>query len=90
MEVVVFQEEEDIRIFPNPVQGDFTVNLGQPAVQPFAASLLDLNGRVLFHQTLDAETSNFSVPAEGLPAGVYYLKIMDELGRVRWSMVAKG
>jgi len=89
VEVAHLGEEGGLRILPNPIQNDFTVLLDEPTEGSLKASLFDLSGNALYQAVYDAETTDFTVPASSLPAGVYHLKLVDGLGRVQWRKVVK-
>ena len=71
----------DIRIFPNPNPGTFTVELPRPAGPGMAFRVIDLTGRQLLGKPVETGSMRQIVLAESLPAGLYFLQVVAE-GRV--------
>ncbi|HND88476.1 MAG TPA: hypothetical protein PK971_09110, partial [Saprospiraceae bacterium] len=76
-----------LSIFPNPSStGEVQVSLPQPAPQESLYRLWDATGRLVRSGPVAANSARFSVPCEGLPAGVYSLEVqgvqLRALGKV--------
>lgn len=71
------KEEVSLAVFPNPSLGQFTVNL-DPFLVGEILSVWDARGVLLLQQPLRSSMS--SLDLSGYPAGVYFLKILGEVG----------
>lgn len=69
------------RVYPNPSSNGWTVDLSNASFGQ--ARLLDVNGHLRWQTALD-KTASLSVPAAGLPEGVYYLGL---LGDGQWQVL---
>lgn len=76
-ERVVCQEEGDIRIFPNPNEGQFNVAINGYASGKYHIYLLDMLGRSVLQCDITHANgdSNTQVEAINLPTGTYHLTI---------------
>jgi PKD repeat protein len=72
-----------IRVFPNPVQGSLNISL------PIALNLelIDIRGRRLSSSSLQAGNSHISL--EGLPAGIYILRLTSSQGEQFYYRIVK-
>ncbi|MCB8994071.1 MAG: right-handed parallel beta-helix repeat-containing protein [Bacteroidales bacterium] len=66
-----------VRVYPNPASTEFSVEINQPGLQKLAIELIDANGRVLRNYMFKPDHDDFNTRIEvnGIPAGVYILKI---------------
>ena len=66
-------------VYPNPARGSFTVQLAADTPRAgLQLNLVDMVGRTVWHQA--SATMPFQVPAESLPAGVYWLRLSGPQG----------
>jgi hypothetical protein len=65
-----------VRIFPNPVAGDFVTLDGELRLGT-QVTLLDAAGRSLRQWTIQEKQLRRELPAAGLTAGVYFLRLED-------------
>ena len=83
------EAEADLEIFPNPNNGTFTVRL--PAAYGLQDNnilrVYDLRGREVYRQKITGTT--YSVPATGLVAGVYWVRVETPAGVVRGKVVVE-
>jgi hypothetical protein len=69
---------EDLKLFPNPVEGQAMVQFSLSEATVMTASVTDLLGhRVQEHQlgTLSGGTQQFELDTQNLPAGIYLLQL---------------
>ena len=83
--VTEVQAEAGIRVFPNPVQDHFVVNLEKELLdQPLLLQILDINGRVVYQQALQEQSTR--VEKDRLEAGnIFFYQIRDQSSRVLHS-----
>jgi uncharacterized repeat protein (TIGR01451 family) len=63
-----------IRVFPNPVLGQATVEFQRYGGEAWTFALYDLQGRMV-HQTALMQTAAYTFDREGLPTGIYLYKV---------------
>lgn len=76
----VSKDDSGMKLLPNPAVGQTTVYLRQPALQGTQLTLLDLQGRPVWHSVLPQGTTHWTITAEGLASGVYTLTLQDAKG----------
>ena len=70
----------DVQLYPNPATSEFTVSVGKEA----DIELVSINGVILLHKhILDKET----VSVASLPAGLYFVKIINSTGVVTKTII---
>jgi photosystem II stability/assembly factor-like uncharacterized protein len=67
----------DYEVYPNPVSDQLQVDL--PADLSAELSLLDMNGRVMRHFRSNGA---MEISVQGMPAGLYWLRLIDDQGQV--------
>ena len=67
------QRAQPLRVQPNPSSGDFTILALPQATAPARLQVLDSSGKLLLDQEADL-SSDWQLPAEGWPAGLYLLR----------------
>lgn len=76
---IVTEEDDEISIYPNPVGSDNVVYIDVSGSYVDSYSVVDLNGRILIAKdVLSASDDVLSVNLEGIPTGVYIVKIKLE------------
>src|SRR5690554_844601 len=69
----------DIRLFPNPLNGN-TFNINAPKLngEQLLANISDLTGRSIYNQTLDCNDNTISIPMDNnVAAGVYLVTLKN-------------
>ncbi|MFM9950523.1 MAG: S8 family peptidase [Saprospiraceae bacterium] len=84
--VVGTEEETDnqklnIRIFPNPNSGAFTLELPQAAKPGMTFRIIGLTGQVLLEKVAAVGSARQALEAGVLPAGLYFVQVVED-GRV--------
>ena len=79
LDVCLFSTEsnemnQNIEVFPNPTRGQLTI-LNNSLVELIAASITDVNGRVIKYIDLSDSSMETSLSLDNLAAGMYFLKI---------------
>jgi hypothetical protein len=75
------EPRQQIRIYPNPNTGDFTVDLSELTVDGTSLRIVGLHGQLLSEQKIVNNNPLQNVDATRLPEGMYILQIISE-GRV--------
>ena len=65
----------ELTVYPNPTEGVVNVKLAQELSEAGSLTVVDLNGRVVFTQDLNAGVQSMSFELNGLQAGTYMLNI---------------
>ncbi|MDB5284780.1 MAG: hypothetical protein JWO06_3855 [Bacteroidota bacterium] len=71
---------QNFSVFPNPTN-NFTTLLVKDKETMLTASLFDVAGREVLPLFTNKRLSTFNFPTEGLPPGLYFVKITNEAGR---------
>ena len=79
--------ENDITIYPNPVNDNLNVTLRTDAFQVTNLAVYDLNGKLVMSQPVS--DNRISVSANGLAAGSYFLRLSDGQSSVTTKFVKK-
>lgn len=69
---IIADKENELKVYPNPVQSDFLVELPQNATQIL---LFNSSGKVLYHKTVSGNTKIRIHELQNSPSGIYFLKI---------------
>jgi hypothetical protein len=80
------ESEIDLLVSPNPFSGNLQVTARTGMLQNL--TLMDLSGRILLNQTLEASGNN-TIITEGLPSGVYVLVVTTLSGEQLVTRVIK-
>jgi subtilisin-like proprotein convertase family protein len=67
--------DQGLRIFPNPTQGDFTIEWDTPLREMGKAILFNLQGQRIFEKNIPAGMQSFFLQAGALPDGLYLLRV---------------
>ena len=80
-EIGNFEEDFDVNIYPNPVQGNsFFVEINNLSEHPFSIELFDLNGQIIYQKSVDenyGESLKMEIPSTDLSNGIYYMRVLD-------------
>jgi len=67
-------ENESFQIYPNPSNGDFTIQLlNSSNIQKI--DIIDLQGKIVFNQLPNQSTDSMNIDIRGLDSGVYFVRI---------------
>lgn len=67
--------ENDIRIFPNPNDGNFNVFFDKPIFEQLRINMFNVHGQLILEQNLNEVVSNINIQTQGLSEGIYFLRI---------------
>lgn len=74
-------KDAPFRIYPNPNSGAFTLELSQAATPGMAFRIIGLTGQLLLEKTAEAGSVRQTLEAGALPAGLYFVQVVED-GRV--------
>jgi hypothetical protein len=76
----VMNHEQDnfVKIYPNPATDQFTVELGSQSVSKSQIEIIDITGRIVIAQDFSTRSSNVDISQ--LSAGEYIVRITDDQG----------
>jgi len=66
------------QVYPNPNQGNFTINVSTPESGTAAIKMFDLNGKVVFENNVNLESGNNDIPVEvstSRTSGIYLVQM---------------
>jgi hypothetical protein len=76
-----------VGVYPNPVREEASLRLSPGAPEEYQATLLDMSGRELRTERMDAQRQSLSL--RGLPGGIYMLRINTLSGDMRSIRIVK-
>jgi len=74
----VVEQNQLIRIYPNPNSGEFTVELSEPANNRMSLRIVGLEGQVLIERAAEVGSMIQPIEANRLTAGMYFVQIVSE------------
>ena len=73
------KKEGSLSVYPNPGNGNFTVNFESEGNNPILISVSDINGKTVYEQkTVHHNRSSTSIELQNLPNGMYQLQIFSD------------
>ncbi|MBT3243112.1 MAG: T9SS type A sorting domain-containing protein [Bacteroidetes bacterium] len=69
------RDEEIFDVYPNPTQGQFTVNIVNARFSDLQIKLINLQGQLVYSKTLKAANSHHETINQDLPKGIYFLTL---------------
>lgn len=78
-----------IKVYPNPNDGQFRLEIGELPVGTSSLGVLDLTGREVFRKSIEGNGSAYTADLDlrNLAKGVYYLELRSETGRMVSKLV---
>ena len=77
----IFPEQEsqsfDFEVFPNPTDGNFTINIKSTEESVYSFELFNSVGKVLYRVGKLSE-NKIKVNKSGFPSGIYYIRLINE------------
>ncbi|MFN3940673.1 MAG: T9SS type A sorting domain-containing protein, partial [Chitinophagales bacterium] len=70
----------DFTVFPNPANSYCVVQTGTPLQTNAMIEIISINGTVIQTRTMQAGNISATLSLENIPAGVYFVKVRNELG----------
>ncbi|TND10665.1 MAG: PKD domain-containing protein [Bacteroidetes bacterium] len=71
-----------LNLYPNPNNGEFTLNLELAKEQQVEISVYDLRGAILYRESRPVLQMNEKISLNNAPAGMYFVRIQTETGLV--------
>ena len=72
--------EEAFRLFPNPNNGNFTVQFEGPTSMESQWQLIDVNGRIVQEENVPKFTESILIDTNNFVKGVYFFRLYNEHG----------
>lgn len=77
------QKEPRIELYPNPVNDNIYLNVGNNSTDELQLDLIDINGRIVKQTVIKNNTNNNAIPVSNLENGVYFLRFeLNDKNRV--------
>ena len=84
-----FANEMDTKVFPNPASSEIRVSWNQ-SIQAHYIEVIDINGKTILQQNVQASMNQVILPVESLPAGIYQVALLGKNGLINTSRVIIG
>lgn len=68
-------QDDEVRIFPNPNDGNFQIVFDQPVWENMNLTMFNVHGQLILERNLPQGSFNFEVQAPSVAAGIYFVKI---------------
>ncbi len=81
--VPVISALNNVKVFPNPVSNNFTIQIDENTTANYQVSIVNLAGQTVFNNSYSS--SSISVNTENLTTGMYLLNIKTDDGRIHNS-----
>lgn len=78
---------ESVKVFPNPVNSAFTIQIDEPVFSGYRVNITNLSGQAVFSNTFSSQ--QVSINTESLIPGMYLLTINSENGKIFNSKLLK-
>ncbi|MFN0203471.1 MAG: T9SS type A sorting domain-containing protein [Bacteroidia bacterium] len=76
-----------ILVYPNPAKDVLHLELDETKLAPFHFEIINLQGKVVYQQALDAATSSLAIPIQHLASGLYAIRLVSEKGNTYFWVV---
>jgi hypothetical protein len=77
-----------LAVYPTPATGEsVTISLGQVTSEPLDLRVVDAVGRLVQHQTMGVGSSQYTLPTQGLRAGLYWVQVLGATSQRTGTLV---
>jgi hypothetical protein len=73
---------QEIRIFPNPIKDQFSIDFSGIVEPQALVSIYTINGQLIYHTTLNNLNGVTNIDSSNLPKGIYTIHVMTSKGLV--------
>ena len=82
MDVVEFSENLDLKLYPNPNSGSFSVEMNIEESQNIEIQVLSINGKIVWSENYRNQAGNrlYPINIEDHAKGIYILKVSTNRG----------
>ncbi|MCF6171781.1 MAG: SBBP repeat-containing protein [Bacteroidales bacterium] len=85
---IAFMEQNDFLVYPQPASNFITVSFGDDLQNmDLQLQLYDITGKLVLSESKERGKKKYTINAEALPAGVYYLGVVSDGKRVTGKSV---
>lgn len=85
----VQEEEPGLKVWPNPTLGTLTLQLGGAAPGAHWVRIMEAGGRIVLARKIEAGARQATFSLLGLPAGLYWVVLSSEEGRITAEKIVK-
>lgn len=82
-----FSELIKIKVFPNPASDVISIQFESPVVDEIIVDILDIQGKLLKTEKIDAASREKQINLQDLPGGIYYFRLSNEKNRNVYKVV---
>ncbi len=83
IENLAFNEATPFLLYPNPSELGYVYLASQEEIPSGSnTEVMDINGRIVYRNTIQTETKRIQIPLESLPSGTYLIRIVYPDGKV--------
>jgi len=68
----------ELKLYPNPANGQFTIEMPGNSMESIRVSIFDLTGRMVYEQTYKDHSGNLIIDPGNLFSGIYFVKVSSE------------
>jgi len=83
------EQNNSLHIFPNPNNGEFTLELSELTSQDMSISVISLTGQILYEKKAEVGTNLQRMEIKHLSQGMYFIQILSENSVVGMSRFVK-
>ena len=70
-------ESEPFKLYPNPAQHIFNIQINDPTLKPESIKIVNLVGKIIYETMADPDSTDFRIPISLMP-GIYVVQIRSE------------
>ena len=80
LDLTTFEKLSNLRLFPNPNKGVFTIRMNQPTKGYATATIYNITGEIILTQELKNSRTEELIDMKGQAKGVYFVEVRTEEG----------
>lgn len=84
-----FHNDSQVSFYPSPVKDTLNINMGTITEANYSFSMVDVQGKVVFHKELQSAHLIESIPLEGISKGIYLAVLQTTTKRVTKKIIVE-